>query len=622
MKKIFLLFMLALSLPLVFASTPNFEVTNVLEDEMINGDDLSFGELLFIEKAYLPDFYEMSSIIPATYQKYDILTWTSTSSVKIKNPSGVETFLFFNSQFQFDQDGVYILVSPLNSSITSNLVITAQDPIFVNLSQNNDLNGMDFVFSEENFDFDVEKVISVNATIDKDVDPDEFEFLFGANNESYTHKFNVTENINWSMNTENLTTDISLKNGDTEFLGRIEIVNEGNFPVEIFVNKDSAYGYLIGTPAPATLYKNSQMFINLQSQIPQVLDPGVYDIELIISGGAIERTLNFSFNITDSIAPIIESINFSTDRVLVDNEITIVATDNNRIKNVTLEYDNETVFFNRDGNVYSQTVKFHKISSYLLNFCAEDDHNNTKCMEMNKSFVKLNTLSGSKTVLELPSKKMGTYSNEAIFTLDDRVPEGVEIQLLSVTGKSVINATPTIRIVSESGSIKQFTEYVNSVIIYDKGQYKLEVRYDSVESFDGVLRVTTPDYIDPIQDITFKVAFKSYDIPQNYVVDLAGGEVFNCVVKDTGNLDTSKRTCSVDYNIDIAREDIVIPMTVQQRDAIQKQADDVQTKYDNYRGKAILTIVFISVLILFIVAYLLYLIFIYPYSRIQYKEKN
>ena len=620
MKKSIVLLMFLLLSGSVFASTPDFAITVLFEDDVNNFDD-DFGDLLFLEKPYVTENFYHNVVANYNFQQYDTFVWTGLSSVLINDTLGQSAIFVTNSQYQFSKAGVYTITEFSNSSNSANIIIQPADPILINLTSITDSDGISFTFDTSSFILNNEEVVPVDFDIDNDVLPDDYVFRYFVNDDLFSYDYTLLENKNWTMDVSDLSVVTTLKNGESSYLGRIEIMSIGNAPVEIFVTKENDLGYLLGTPAPQTLFRNSNLFINIQAQIPQSLEAGLYNVPITVNGGGTSQEIIFNFTISDNIEPVIESINFSTERVAVENIIKVFATDNNKIMNITLAYDDELIFLSQDANVYSTSIIFNKISSYGLNFCAVDFDNNEKCVLINKTFSKLDVVDNSSTVVNMPSVKIGKYSTADLFKLNQRVDEGISIQLIDVKGKD-LNVSPLIRIVGADGSIKQFSSYVNEIIVYDEGQYSIEVRHGVIDDFVGVLRVEVPDYIESVQDVTFRVAFKEYDVPQDFELAWISGRDFVCTVHDSGDLDTSYYDCNMQYDINIKPDDISIPTTVEERLAFKTVADNIRDVMNSDKRK---NAIVVSVLILFLILFAIYswyMVYVYPYARVKRKIRS
>ena len=72
-KYLFLIILgMIMFVPSVIASTPDYSMTELLEDKVSNGVS-DFGDLLFVQKVYQSEHHVASLIQNYSYQQYDIM---------------------------------------------------------------------------------------------------------------------------------------------------------------------------------------------------------------------------------------------------------------------------------------------------------------------------------------------------------------------------------------------------------------------------------------------------------------------------------------------------------------------------------------------------------------------
>lgn len=608
--------LLLIAIPNVIASTPNFEITNLLENEATNGNN-DFGNLLFVEKPYFSDYHNKSVISQEIYQQYDILQWRG-DSIKITNPKNVDTVLVNSSEYYFEDIGIHQITSMTNSSETAIISINPADPIHINITDINIPIGFEFNFSNNDFDFETEKSISADLSIDDDVEFGDYDILYKVNGVQKKQSIELLKVINWSEDDENLSKSQTIKSGDGIYLGRIILENKGNEDVEITVAKDGNQTGMLGIPQPQTLYRKNIMNLDFQINVPTITPAGIYEMEIIISGGGIIKTIPINITVIDAIAPTIELIDFSTDKVFVDNLISVTATDNDDVANVTITYDGETYGFKKDANLFTRTEKFTKLSRYIFNFCATDVEGNKVCQIVNKTFEQQDVIEGEQKVMNMDSMRYGKYSRMFLFNITKKLDEDIVLEIVNYEKYPVeSNQTPVFRVVDDDGSIKNFGKYNSEIRIADAGNYYFEVRGDEELDINGILRATVPDQYKEIQDITFKVSFKDYDVPKDFSVNWVNGRNVDCKVEDTGNLDTSYYACELKYPIDTRASDISIPTTVQERNKFENEANDVRKELDDSKRKSGWVIGIMVAFFVLLILYTVFMVLYYPYIRMQ-----
>lgn len=619
MKKILFLLILLLSLGVVTASNPNYIVTNLLENDIINGVN-DGGDILFVAEPYTPDIYNMSIIETKFMQQYDRIQWKGLNSVKLIPPPGLnEVILVTNSIYDFSTIGVYTLQSNLNISNSSILNIIQADINQVNLKILEQPSGFEIAFSQSSFILDTEKAISLEIEIDDDVEPGNYNIDYQIEGKgtktNFSNTFEVGINNNWTVYKNTLEENKSVKNGVSDFYGYLELLNKGNVDIDISVIKSGNSTFMLSTPAQQTLFKKSNLILNFQIQVPSIQTPGIYEMEIEILGGGLNETFPINITVQDSINPIIESINFSTDKVFKENKITVISTDNNDVKNVTMNYGGKLIYLNKDQNLFTCETNFTKLSNYIFEFCAIDTTGNKACVITNKTFIKISVINNFTKILNMPSMKVGKYSRIELFNITKEVPEGVIFELVDFTGEGIQNYTGIVRIVDEDGSIKQFGDLVNEVTVTDVGQVFLEVRSDIVADYNGVLRVYLPEYIEGVEDITFKTSFKEYDVPEDFTLEWFDDSKINCDIIDSGDLDSSYYYCTMKFPIDVKKEDIAFPTTAREKERLDSDVFDVQEDWSKSKKRSALVITFLIVVLIMTGGWSYYMTEIYPNVR-------
>lgn len=609
----------------VSASSPSYDFTDLTDEKLLNGEN-DVGDLLFIYEDYITEIHTLTKITNITLQRFDTILWQSSKSIKIIPPIGVEQILVNGNSYKISNQGIYTIQSITNTSEFSTITSSIEDENRINLTVLDQPNGLELDFDPKTFLLNDEESVEVNIEVDDDIEPGSYDFTYQISVAdeivNVTKSFIVLENINWTINTSTLTNQ-TYKTGDSVFFGYVELENIGNKNVEITLSKTGNKSYMLGIPQPQTLYKKSVLRLNFQLQVPTVEVPDEYDIELIIEGGDIIETIPFTITIQDSLKPNIESISFSTDKVYKENDLTVIATDNNDVTRVELTYDGQTIKLVKDGNKFTIQQKFIKLSRYVMNFCAYDEINNSVCEIVNKTFIKDNVVSFDDPSLELPTKKITKYSKIHLLDINKTIPEGVVIQLveLNIVGGSG-NYSPTVRIIDQDGTVKTFSQYENQVKITDVGEVFLEVRSDVVSDYNGILRIILPDYVEEVEDISFKVGFKDYDVPEDFTLPWFDDRTVICEVEDTGDLETSQYTCEMNFPIDVAKEDLSFPTTAREKSKLDTDVEVVRDELSKSKGRSATIITLLIMILIVVVGGTYFYINVFPYVRIKAKVKD
>jgi len=623
-KQIEIILMMLLLVPAALASVPNNQVTQLFEDEVPNGIT-DVGDLLIIPLQYTAEVYNLTNFSTTmTPERFDRFTWLGTESIAITDPLNRETVLVPGAQFYFSQTGTHTFVSLINSSNTGIIFVSSEPQNVVNIQLDEVPNGFDLNFSENNFILgSEERVVEATLIVDDDIEPGEYMINYTADGVTKEYEFTVIRNTDWNITDVSFDKEQSIKSGDDAYLGTIEIENLGNQDVEITLEKAGNQSQIVVVPSPKTLFKKSTIEFDIQLNVPSVTPKGTYDI-VIRATDVFGKVQNVSLEVTvsDALKPRIESINFSTDKAFMENEIVVIATDNEDVKNVTLEYDGKKIFLEKDQNRFTTTQVFNKISQYNMVFCAFDAAENTECELVNRTFIKIAALDGVEKRIRMPTVKFAKYSSAFLVNLTESIEEGISVELVSMESdvRDDENAY-TIRLVDEEGGIKRFDAYDNEIIIKDKGIYTLEVRSQEMRDYEGLIRFNVPEYVEEVSDVAFTVSFKGFDIPKDFSVDWFGENV-TCKVVDTGDLDTSYRECPIRIDIDTDENDIALPTTIREREQLDSQVDEVEEELSDVKRRNA-TIITLLVFFAFIMIFTIYYIVnVYPYTRSMRKVKS
>lgn len=619
---IFTLMIVILS-TLSLASSPDYKVSHLLEEDVNNGYN-NIGNLLFVELSYTPETVELETIEDYDVERYDKMIWRGERSVIIKDPDGNPMTIIPGDSYQFMKKGEHTIQNSSETDDSSGIIMVRSEPDNnITISESETPSGMKLNFSENDVELDDEKTVGVGLEVDDDLKPDNYTVKYVINDEEYSHDVKVNRNYNWSLNHSRVNKTLTARSGEEVYLGRALINNTGNMKIEVESNVEDDDKNVIVMSGSRTLYRNSKAFFDIEAQVPSVFEAGVYDYNIEFTGGGLSRNFTTRINVTDKIKPEIKTINFSTERAFEDNDITVVATDNDEVSNLSLSYDNKTEYFERDGNVFSKTVNFQKLSMYELMFCARDESDNEDCVNVNKTFEKANIIEGYKDVIEMPTVKQGKYSSSELFNITEDLDDGVEILIRSVETVDSdydIEDIGTFRITNDDGSIKRFGSSNRKVTVKEAGSYNFEVRSNEDVDIEGVLRFSIPEKYSGIDDVTFKSSFKDYDVPEDFSKSWFNDQELECVVNETGDLKTTNRVCTFKIPVSVKKDDISVPMTISQKEEIDSKIHSRDGEIRTLKGKQSTLMIIGSIVIVLFSISTYYIVYIKPYTRFKMGE--
>lgn len=572
-KQLILFILILLTIPLTLASTPSFSQTDLIDRDVINGENI-LGNILFITSPYLPDTYIRQIISQMNFQEKDILRWQGNESVMIKDPVLVETPLIYGSEYKFNTNGIYYITSIANESVSSSILINKSDDNKILITDIVIPNGFNLTFSKYDFLIETENNVELILFVDDDISSGTYDIKYKINEIEYLKEVRVLKTINWSIDLSDLNQTEIIKSGESKYIGKILIENIGNSEIEIRTSKSGNFSNYIGIPNQRTLFKKNTMQLDFEVNVPTIAKSGFYELDLVLNGndGKIEALIPLNFTVLDSISPVIENISFSTDKAFIDNKINVYANDNNKVTNVSLEFDGAKIWFDKDNNLFTKIIDFDKLSRYKMKFCAYDEAGNSDCELLNKTFEQLEVITDFSESIKSPSVKYGKYSKVKLFNVTNNVDEEFVIRILNIETSFIgeLNSTIIFRIINDKGSIKTFSKYDSEIILDRPGEYFLEIRADEEMTITGLIRLELPEHYKEIQDITFSSAFKQYDIPEDFTKSFGETELI-CEAVDRGDLDKSFIECSRKYSINTRPEDINVIMTVSEKEKIESE---------------------------------------------------
>jgi len=614
-RKFEFLFILLLLVGVASASTPNNQVTQLFDESVINGEN-DIGNVLIIPLQYTPETYIFVNFSQKQAERYDNFQWQGNGSISVQDPASVVTVIVPNAQYYFSTAGIYTITSLLNSSYHTQIIVT-NAPLNAQVITVTDIpNGMELNFSEDVFTItSEEKIVSASLYVESDVLPGEYtiNYTVAGQNKSYT--FDVDHNFAWNITDIEFNEDQQIKSGEARYLGTVTVENLGNDDVEVEIIKSGNESKMVVVQLPRIVYVGTSVEFDVQLQIPSVVTTGLYPVVLTFQDDyGNKQNITLDIEVVDALKPIIESINFSTDKAFTSNEISVIATDNDDVVNLTLEFDDKKIYLDKDQNLFTTNYMFDKISKYDMVFCAHDKSENVVCEHINRTFIKISALEGVQKSIRLPTVKFSSYSEHFLFNLTEDLDDGIVIQLVNVESDVINDDSYTVRIADAEGGIKRFDTYDNVITIKEAGTYSLEFRSNEERKYEGLLSYDVPEYVDPVFDTSFVVSFKDYQVTPAFSMDWSGKNN-TCAPEDTGDYDSSEMVCRVAFPVDIKKEDISLPTTVREREQLDKDVEIIQDQWDTSKRRSAV-IISLLVFVMIIMIWLVYYISnVYPYVR-------
>lgn len=640
MKKYILLMIMLLIVSSAFASTPDFSITTDLQSNIKNGDGQLIGKFIIVKKPYLSQVSNVENFTAHTIQNFDGIRWTGNGSIIIKNSNAtVVGIVSPGESFFFATSGFYIFTANGNESLIGNIAVLQEAIPTVTIKI--EAPQMAFVYPSSILLTGNEHTFNVTANVSTDLLPSNinmsYSFVTANKSINNTHTLVIPELKLWNVTNSTIERNITLKAGETRPLGEIVVTNFGNvnFPVTAEVVGNGSF--LIQTQKQQTLFRKTSTSFGITAQVPQKYPDGNYNATILLRAGDYSYYYDIPIVVKDLTPPEISKIRFRDNFVYHANAVAVDVTDNIGVKevNVTIFVTNQTAqTFNMssDQQVYTYLTNFTSLSQYSVTVCAWDFAGNQACSSTTKEFRKLQPIAWSPTN-QMPSRKFGKMASGIVFNLTEELPrpndEPLRIELISfisdIVASNESNATTEnsfqVSLVDGDGSVKQLERIGATVDIKRAGNIKIEVHGDKISSYEGVLRVYAPNYIENTSDIRFQGKFLDYDVPEPFEREWYG-KMFKCDVKDTGDLESSFFECDVQFPISTDVENLAVPTTPGEKDLEDQKLNSTiveATKKITNRNMAISALVGV---VLIVILLSIYIVVIHPYLRIKTGGKS
>ena len=472
---------------------------------------------------------------------------------------------------------------------------TANTTEIINSSSYSIINNL--MYYPLNFSLIVNNMVDVFITLPQNALPNTYSDYFRVKindtvTETIQYDFTVPIIKNYTISTSsNAFTDVVLSNvslSSQKVLLNITLENTGNSDI-LFKFRLLNYTEILYIQPEFILQKFQNYTLPLTVTIPKTHLPGSYTSAMEVEVLGNKSYINFTFDISDNIEPVLHSINISNTEATIPTQINVFAEDNIKIDGVYAEItrpDNGTsqitLAKSSNDDVYGGSINSTSIiGQYSVKVIIIDTGGN----EIHNSTVfyveKLNALMYD-SIIEFPpsNKPSGT-----IFTLTKKTPVSVSIPVVNYNGTwTAIITTPT-------NGIFEINSINTSITVSDIGEYYVELignlksnssRENTIGCISGELTLKPIEQHVVVDNIEFSTIFLSYTLEPAFR-DKYGQIMVECEPIDRGNYQDSEILCSYHYPPDTRQKDMQITFTkvAYQKllDGFYKQVDDMDKEY-------------------------------------------
>lgn len=558
----------------VFASTPDFSVRDSFVTPVNVGESI-VGSVIINPLSYIPSIYNFSSINSYQVQQYDHLKWQGDATLQVTDPSNANQLVVPNGEYAFVNTGTYTIRLLNSPDQSAQIVVIAADAIQVKMSVTHEKLSFSN-YPTDTFTITNESQQSVKLTVDQSDDAGNYDAIIrvwsAAKNISYTHRFEIQSDQNWSIESRTINNSLSLSTNSILDAGYVALKNIGNTDVTINCQVQGDRTSFFKIQSSQNLKRNSVTYFPIIVQIPSATQNGVYNQTLHFTGGAFTADVNVSIQITDLESPQINTWNFSDNRVYRPIVLQVIATDNVNISTVNVTTFNETRTLSKDQQLFKTTFTFANSGDYSFHICAFDSNNNRACNDTSIFIGNLSILNISQRV-QAPVTKAGRVAEIPIANYTEIPPMKIPIRLRSF----LIDDTPTpdfsqytIRTLDSAGKTMSLNSIGDSVEVNTAGVLYLELRGDNTTTYSMTLDFMQPDYMGGVQTVVIDGQFKDYNVPQPFVKQWFDKNI-SCTADDTGVMNTSTIQCVVSYPITTDIDSITVPTSVAEKQLLDQK---------------------------------------------------
>jgi len=615
MNKIYLILIIAalFCIPVAYSATRdyNYEV-EIDANFSSNGSIKSIGNIIFYSQIVDSEVIVISNINNSygnlNGTKFDVLEVSGQNSVKLKLlPDGEEISLIPGGIYEFTTAGIYKVWKFIDDNVTGTIDIKEINDITLNLGidclADLTLNQSSLILGEEDS-------IQIISNISQNFPSGDYDLKINVQNNGevkiISGTFHRDEVKVFELVEDNMANG-TVKMGEVGEFGFIKLRNVGNVQFSVIINI-SDYDDILSYTSPVSLYPGLDIKIPVFYSISHSTELGDRNGTLKITNNNQVWDKKLSINIADSINPTIFNISFEGDKFIKERITTLViADDNENIANVTCKWDNLTIVLGEDGKFYRGSLLFDNVGVKNLRYCVRDTSNNTNCTTMSINVTKQNYINYTETV-KLPSTRYNKFSEGVIFNVSK--PMVITIKLVDIN----YEGNYTMRIEDGRG-VEQYIEgRGGKVTIDNSGQVRIGIMGRTEGEFSGILLITVPLSHESIGRITFSGKVLDYDIPAPIHQEWFGSWL-DCDVEDTGQFETSKIKCKIDFPISADLDNTILPVTPEGKETLMfSHKQEIDTLSDRVIGKNIIIgcLIFLSIML---IALLIFMVRIHPILR-------
>ena len=525
------LILLLLLLPLVSASTPDYDVYYDINTDLTNS---SLGQIVLTKQDYIPDVYIMESYNSSVFQIYDRFSWNGNETIEVTDPDTYSNVVTSGSSYYFSKTGLYTYRNINNFSEIGYFQIVSADILEIEVIY--DLTEEEtvptFILTDEktihlaidNYDSLTPRSYSLNIRTTSDY-------------KDTTKDISVTIPENKKFNIDYNLQNLTIKAGEIKSVGEVTLTNTGNSDFYISMSQLGNGSDFIVMSSDLTLVRGLSIPLPIVAQIPIMTPEGNYEVLFRFHEDSNTFEEKMTLNVQDFINPEIKNISFSNNNLFINNRVRVLTDDNIGVKSATLNYYGESYDLIKDNNLFYIDLNFVRTGEYMMEFCITDESSNGVCKTINKTFEKLNCINKTNS-LKMPTKKVQQYASHLAFN----VTEDVDISLKLLSFETNGNYTmPVLRL--KDSDDNTFDLILNKSINVTKGEYFLEIKSDNILKYQGVLAFNHSEFIANIPNLNFNGKFNNYELPDEtfYINDY--GVNTTCHTTDTGDADTSYVEC-------------------------------------------------------------------------------
>ena len=382
--------------------------------------------------------------------------------------------------------------------------------------------------------------VSAAVTVPPDIAPGAYDgtasFVF-AEQPTVTQPISVTvpRVYNYTIANMTQTTNVSVESNPT--IARFRIQNTGNVNTTLRLNTTGNISQYLTYKPSVTVYPGLDASIVVGAGVPRDTPFGTYRGRLHIRGDRINRTVNLSTRIVDTIDPTIRDVTVPDFQATKPEQFTVEARDNLKVAtvNATVIYEdqivenNETVTVNKtleqlayerrpNTNIWEVEPPAHRRGDYYLNGAVADASGNAVRFTRRFSVTGLN-VTHVLTNKTLRPRYVDDTAQTTIGEIEKETKVTVRLEYFDQPLEGS-NETWKVGVVTPSSGERRFASINDTVALDEPGPIRLYIESDTAESYYGELSFSGVQQHVPINDFTFNSRFSDDPVPERQVLDV------------------------------------------------------------------------------------------------------